>query len=1169
MAQCLGFRTEETMADDLCGRTLGQFVLRERLAVGGCGDVYRCSQPVLKRDAVVKVLREPRRTSSIAKERFLREAQLASRLDHPYAAHVYDFGVEAVDELMWIAMELVPGITLDEWLRVRGPMPLEQLVPLFECIAEVVQAAHDCGIVHRDLKPSNVMVIERGGRLIPKLLDFGIAKMSQEVEPATPGTWPEGSLGENQGPAHGPNGAVTSTDPTLKGRHLTPSGAGFGSWWYMSPEQWGDARAVGPASDIYSLGVLAYRALTGRVPFTAETERECYRQHLNASVPLLGGDFSPDLDRVFQRALAKTPDGRHCTALELASDLRTALMASERELLRSLARQWDARARAPGLLLGGDVLAGVERWTRRAPAGVLSKLECSYVAASQRSARRSARIRRSLVAAAVATALGVTVGLVVYRSVLRTRMAEDLVTQAEVERGQQALIHGESNEAVIHLEQAYQRGDHSPGVAFMLARALQPRMSELGRFTSSSGRMWSAMFSPDGKRIITSDDKSARMWDAGSSQLLFTMSHGDIVYQALFSPDGNRVVTAGGDGTVRIWNAATGAPMRELRWSGARRWRYYAAAMSSHFVAAIDLMGKVAHVWDVDAGTQIAELDNDAGELGQLAFSGDGRWLATSGGDDVRVFDTSTWRQAVTIAGPNVRSLTFEPAGQRLAVGTYGGDASIWEIPSGVRARCLREAGESVDAIAFSRDGALVATGSREGAEQVWDAKSGGLRTQFNSHHSKIYAVEFASTGNLLLSAGADGAVVVSNVATGMPVARLEGPKGLVIAAHFDSESRRVVGASWDGTSRVWDASSPYRRWGSSPIGADCATMDSLEPDQRFIALSCRNQGTHIWDTARGELLAELPAVTTIEGDYSSALPALTANGDRAAIAQGNSVQIYALPSGQLLRTIVHPSAVNAVAFAPAGHDLVSGAVDGSLSLTRDDRESFALPPSASGIDAAALLADGRVVVTDANARLRVIDPNRNVILMDLAAPSRARLLRPSPDGTHLVTISIRSKQAAPALWDLDQRRLVAQLDGHVGRVFAARFVATGREILTAGADGTVRLWNARTGSPHQTFRGDSHFLADATLAPDGSVVVAGGSDGLLRFWDASSGRLVWTLQAHKSYVIGVHYEGAEIVTRGFAGDVSRWKLPEPDNVITACHASTCAPAALAEKTAP
>jgi len=151
---------------DLSGRRLGEFVLRERIDEGGFGAVYRCDQPVLGREAVVKVLRQELRGGTVATERFKREAQLASRLDHPYAAHVYAFGTEEEDGLLWIAMELVHGITLSRWLRERGKMSLEQFVPFFERVAAVVQAAHERGIVHRDLKPANIMVIEHAGQLL-------------------------------------------------------------------------------------------------------------------------------------------------------------------------------------------------------------------------------------------------------------------------------------------------------------------------------------------------------------------------------------------------------------------------------------------------------------------------------------------------------------------------------------------------------------------------------------------------------------------------------------------------------------------------------------------------------------------------------------------------------------------------------------------------------------------------------------------------------------------------------------------------------------------------------------------------------------------------------------------------------------------------------------------
>jgi serine/threonine-protein kinase len=322
------YRPRVVERDELCGRTVGEFVLRERIGEGGCGAVYRCEQRALGREAVVKVMHRRLRDDVVELHRFMREAQLASQLDHPYAAHVYAFGIEQEDGLFWIAMELVHGTALDRWLATRGPLPLEVLIPLFNRVAEVVETAHQHGIIHRDLKPSNVMVIERAGRLLPKLLDFGIAKLMSAPATSVAAAF-EPQDERDAPPLDGVAGDITAecigqrpVEPRLV--RLTLSGAAMGSPPYMSPEQWTSSGSVGPRSDLYALGVIAYEALTGRRPFHASTKLEYAELHRRAEVPPVGDQFPRELDALFRRALAKRPEDRPASALALAAELRVA-----------------------------------------------------------------------------------------------------------------------------------------------------------------------------------------------------------------------------------------------------------------------------------------------------------------------------------------------------------------------------------------------------------------------------------------------------------------------------------------------------------------------------------------------------------------------------------------------------------------------------------------------------------------------------------------------------------------------------------------------------------------------------------------------------------------------------------------------------------------------------
>ena len=313
--------------DALVGRSLGEFVLRERIGEGGFGAVYRAIQPALDREAVVKVLHTRLHASKAASERFLREAKLASKLDHPYAAHIYAFGAEPDGEL-WIAMELVRGTPLDQVLKLQGPLTLERLVPLLDRICEVVHTAHESGIVHRDLKPANVMVLARAGRLLPKLLDFGIAKGLATTGGGDLGTDETVSsvVDGNSDPFAAtldtpPGGSSPLAGPMLG---LTVRGSIMGSPPYMAPEQWLDAGQVDARTDLYALGILAFECLTGKPPFMGHTITAIAQAHANDPVPLLGNRFPGALDRVLAKAMAKAPADRYPDALAFAAALRAA-----------------------------------------------------------------------------------------------------------------------------------------------------------------------------------------------------------------------------------------------------------------------------------------------------------------------------------------------------------------------------------------------------------------------------------------------------------------------------------------------------------------------------------------------------------------------------------------------------------------------------------------------------------------------------------------------------------------------------------------------------------------------------------------------------------------------------------------------------------------------------
>jgi WD40 repeat protein len=390
---------------------------------------------------------------------------------------------------------------------------------------------------------------------------------------------------------------------------------------------------------------------------------------------------------------------------------------------------------------------------------------------------------------------------------------------------------------------------------------------------------------------------------------------------------------------------------------------------------------------------------------------------------------------------------------------------------------------------------------------------------------------------------GSDGSVAIMDVALQTVVAILGGPRTLRGAGHFDPSSQRVVAASWDGAAWLWDARPQHLQWATPEIGEDCGQPDRVDVDHRTLVISCRGHGVQVWDTADRKLVAELSTAQTQSPGARAPADAIVSSGeDRLAVARGRAVVVHELPGGKPIRTIDHASAVNAVAFSPSGHDLLSADADGGLWITRDGADSQLLARLGAASVGAAWLPDGRVVASDTASRLHVYDVRTGASIAELVAPMPYLMFRPSSDGRRLLGFPAGGASSLAVL-DMAHDRLIAQLP-HEGRLFSARFLDHDRRIVTASSDGSARIWDAETGELQKTYNDRSTFLMDAVVNPAGTMLVTGGGDGKLRFWDLASGRLMWSLQAHRGPVNAIRFDGDDLVTRGFDGDLARWRIP-------------------------
>ena len=281
--------------DRLIGQVLaGKYRIDDKIDEGGMGCVYRATHVLMEKVVAVKVLHPALAADDKIVARFTREAKAASRISHPHAINVTDFG-ESEQGTVYLVMEYLRGRTLKDVVRSGGPMTLARASEIVRQVAGALDTAHAEGVVHRDLKSDNIMLDEATGGDWAKVLDFGIAKIQQTER------------------------SVHETDPGLTAPNLI-----IGTPQYMSPEQCSQASDIDARSDIYSFGVILYEMLAGHVPFAGDSPTAIMMKHIQEPPPSIldeRKDLPAEVGHIIARALAKRPEDRFQSAGELSAAL--------------------------------------------------------------------------------------------------------------------------------------------------------------------------------------------------------------------------------------------------------------------------------------------------------------------------------------------------------------------------------------------------------------------------------------------------------------------------------------------------------------------------------------------------------------------------------------------------------------------------------------------------------------------------------------------------------------------------------------------------------------------------------------------------------------------------------------------------------------------------------